>query len=449
MGPVKPILGSLAALLAAAGGLAVSLPSSTAAEPSDQSSVLVVQHAIAPAVASYGSGAVALVQRVEDGAVMAYPESDGGWGAPTDLSPDAATSGIFPPQLVLAPNGAGAALWMEETDGKYECVVRMRRPDGSWSSPHVMPRLDGLESFAVNEQGDIAAIGWNDRNDELLVNIGGAWHATHLNTDGDEVQAGIDDSGTVHVAQINTDHGGEGVIWVRRWTVTGGWTAPDTVTKPNEMVPGMTFAVQPNGTEYVGVGTVSDRWLSTWDTDAYWPTAYYVVKRAPGADSWRRIWSRDGAQNLRMVADATNVRLLWEQQADADPKQRPRQLSLLTQMLGPTRDADDRAAHRLARVRGKGGQMERTGFAAVLAPVAGEDSAATWRTLGPTADIRRLGVWTPQGTEHLTTAYQGPMVYAPQTTVTSTPGWLAYESSLVTGRERGLYDGTVTVAPLG
>ncbi|WP_158296444.1 hypothetical protein, partial [Nocardioides albidus] len=317
---------SLLVLAAACSPEGDSAPSSeqTASSAAPDAGELRIDHAAQPLLLRAGDGLVVLAVRTDEegtsAGIVTATRASGTWSTPVALSaPDMRTSA---PQAALNDAGAGVAVWTEQARGddletSAPVVARIRRTDGTWTSPEQLGGLAYVEQVVVNARGDVAVLGYPDDSGRRIAlhPAGGSWVFADPEWY-DAVSIALDEQGGLHAVLTGTERGGGGAVSTRYLPPGGEWTAAEPVpTGPAATEPARILAL-PGGGEALVVGTISPRWQSTFDTQSYWATAQQVLRRESRDEPFAEVWAKDGATRLQASLRGDAVDLAWLQLTD-------------------------------------------------------------------------------------------------------------------------------------
>jgi hypothetical protein len=331
-----------AALLAAA-VLAVPISATAvhAAAPRTTATVTATQtwpHRLAPQLFTDVSGDQVVVMGVPDGSgglsrIVSTTRSPGGaWAPETTLA--GPQSGLSEPTVGTSDNGHAAVVWTTGLGGGIH--VRVLGAAGTWGATQVFKpiKVYGTPQVVVNADGDVAiAADELSGSDHVAVLRDGIWTVTEC--PGFSTPAvGLDADGVLYAVSTSEDHGGLGTAYEQRFGLDQKWTPLRQLRGISPMIQDTQLLVSPAGHLTIALGYASRHWLSTYDGDAYFTTAYAVLQQ----DDWSKppsiVWRKDGADWLQLDAARHGALwLTWTQWADK-VKRKPTRVGLHLQRLG-------------------------------------------------------------------------------------------------------------------
>jgi len=324
----------VAAGLVASGALVVPASAgATAAPPA-------LTGATDPSLTGYGAGGLLLLadRAAPAGATNTALLARGGhaakgtttWGHVVRLG-TVSTFGVR--DVALNPRGVGAVLWSKAVGQGGRTYLRLRHADGTWAASHLIPHAGfnyaGMASVAVNAKGVVAAVTTRGYGKSFVTlhRPGHRWQRIALPgalLNPDTVR--VDARGGLHLVETTVPRGGDGWVVVAYRSPKGHWTSGRV--KAGSMVENGQLAVAPSGAETLVVGQASRQWLSTLDTEYYWPTQYSVFRRTSPTGRWHKTWHRAGATAMQIATSGGQVRMTWTQYADPNAQRAPQKLLL-------------------------------------------------------------------------------------------------------------------------
>ncbi len=304
--------------------------------------VPVIVGATKPSLTSFGRDGLLLLAdgatpvNASNTALLARASGDGcRWGSTVRLG---SVSPYGLRAVALNGRGEGAVMWSQVVGQGGRTYVRLRHANGSWAAPYRIPHAGfgyaGSGTVAVNAGGTVVAItprGYG-RSFLSIHRPGGRWSRVQLpRVFANPTSMAVDRRGGIHLTEAFVPRGGAGTVYVGYRSPSGRWSSARA--RVGSMVEDARLLVTPAGAETLVVGRASRRWMSTFDTEAYWSTQYSVFRRTTPKARWREVWHRMGATGMIATASNGRVRLLWTQLADRNQHHSPATLRLQTRGL--------------------------------------------------------------------------------------------------------------------
>jgi hypothetical protein len=295
-------------------------------------------HRLAPQLFTDVRGDQVLVMGVPDGSgglsrIVSTTRSPGGTWTP-EKTLAGPLNGLSEPTVGTSDNGHAAVAWTTGLGGGVH--VRVLGATGTWGGTHVFKpiKVYGTPQVVVNADGDVAvAADWISGSDHVAVLRDGRWTVTEC--PGFSTPAvGLDADGVLYAVTAAQDHGGLGTAYEQRYGLDKRWTPLRQIHGVSPMIQDAQLLVSPAGHLTIALGYASKHWLSTYDGDLYFSTAYAVLQQDSWGESPRIVWRKDGADSLELDASRHGAPwLTWTQWADK-VKRRPTRVGLHAQRLG-------------------------------------------------------------------------------------------------------------------
>ena len=349
-------LGTIAAAaLSAAGALAVPAGAQAASDPP------VLPGAVNPSLTPFGTHGLLLVAEKAaplnhaNTELVARVSTQGGahrdWQTTVRLG--RVDNQFDSAQAALNARGAGAVMWSKSVGADARTLVRLRRHDGSWSKTYQVPHSSltgtGNGGVAVSARGEVVVLSTTRSGRSVLAvhRPGHRWQVVKLPPNlYFPSQVGLDARGGIHIAETTQPRGGNGYVTASYRSPGGTWSGHRV--KTGGMVETGQLLVAPDGSETLVVGRASRTWISTLDTEAYWPTQYDIFARRGAHRHWHKVWHRMGASEMTAVASEHRVRLTWTQYVDPNSRRAPQTIRLQTRSIragAPVRTLATQATH--------------------------------------------------------------------------------------------------------